>query len=216
VGVIVKRVVCFLLVSYTIIFSQVNVGGNDIRLYQFDKDNMTDNDVIIFTPNGHVTVMDGKLKMFPKFRNNIVRARLRHKVQNGSEIVVKIDNIPFNADGRLKFITSENNYIEVMFYDNEGIKSLVVSEKIMSDDESYIYRKVTPLSTPMHIKIRFEKNKTEFFIGYALKSFDNFFEISLKSSNILLTFFSLSPIYIDKTLEQSKLKIPFFKDFAKE
>ena len=39
---------------------------------------------------------------------------------------------------------------------------------------------------------------------------------SLKSSNILRTFFSLSPTYIDKILEQSNDKIGRFKVLAKE
>ncbi|MBN2790807.1 MAG: hypothetical protein JXR69_11500 [Candidatus Delongbacteria bacterium] len=179
-------IVSSLLFLASIALSQVNITGNDLRIYQFDKGNMTDNDVIIFTPNDHVIVGDGKLKLFSKFRNNIVRARLRHKVRNGSEIVVKVDNIPFNADGRIKLITSENNYCELMFYDNEGIKSLVISEKILSNDESYIYRKVTPLSTPIHIKISVQKDKTLFSLGYAGRSFDKFFETDLVLDNFMI------------------------------
>lgn len=185
-GVILKNVIYLVLLIIGIVFSQVNVSGNDLRIYQFDKNNMTDNDIIIFTPNDNVIVTDGKLKLLPKFTNNIARARLRHKVRNGSEIIVKVDNIPYNADGRIKLITSENNYIELMFYDNEGIKSLVISEKIMSNDESYIYRKVTPLSNPIHIKIRVEKNKTEFSLGYAGRSFDKFFETDLTLDNFMI------------------------------
>ena len=185
-GVILKNIIYLVLLSIGIVFSQVNVSGNDIRIYQFDKGNMTDNDIIIFTPNDNVMVADGKLKLLPKYRNNIVRARLRHKVQNGSEIVIKVDNIPYNADGRIKLITSENNYVELMFYDNEGIKSLVISEKIMSNDESYIYRKVTPLSTPIHIKVRAEKDKTLFSLGYAGRSFDKFFETNLTLDNFMI------------------------------
>ncbi|MDA3884523.1 MAG: hypothetical protein PF638_02910 [Candidatus Delongbacteria bacterium] len=181
-----KSVIYLVLLSVSIVFSQVNVSGNDISIYQFDKGNMTDNDIILFTPNDNVMVVDGKLKLFPKYRNNVVSARLRNKVRNGSEIVIKVDNIPFNADGRIKLITSENNYVELMFYDNEGIKSLVISEKIMSNEESYIYRKVTPLSTPIHIKIRVEKNKTEFFLGYAGRSFDKFFETDLTLDNFMI------------------------------
>ncbi|NOR44623.1 MAG: hypothetical protein GQ534_03475 [Candidatus Delongbacteria bacterium] len=189
-----KSVIYLVLLSISIVFSQVNVSGNDLRIYQFDKDNMTDNDIIIFTPNENVMVDGGKLKLLPKYRNNVVRARLRHKVQNGSEIVVKVDNIPYNADGRIKLITSENNYVELMFYDNEGIKSLVISEKIMSNDENYIYRKVTPLSTPIHIKIRVEKNKTEFSLGYAGRSFDKFFETGLTLDNFMIQFESSTKI----------------------
>jgi len=185
-GVILKSIIYLILLITCIVFSQVNVSGNDFRIYQFDKGNMTDNDIIIFTPNDNVTAADGKLKLLPKYTNNVVRARLRHKVRNGSEIVVKVDNIPYNADGRIKLITSENNYVELMFYDNEGIKSLVISEKIMSNDESYIYRKVTPLSTPMHIKIRVEKDKTEFSLGYAGRSFDKFFETDMTLDNFMI------------------------------
>ncbi|MDA3837475.1 MAG: hypothetical protein PF574_00660 [Candidatus Delongbacteria bacterium] len=181
-----KTIIYLVLLSVSIVFSQVNVSGNDLRIYQFDKSNMTDNDIILFTPNDNVIVADGKLKLFPKYRNNVVSARLRNKVRNGSEIVIKVDNIPYNADGRIKLITSENNYIELMFYDNEGIKSLVISEKIMSNDESYIYRKVTPLSTPMHIKIRVEKDKTEFSLGYAGRSFDKFFKTDLTLDNFMI------------------------------
>ena len=185
-GVILKNVIYLVLLSISIVFSQVNISGNDLRIYQFDKGNMTDNDIIIFTPNENVMVDGGKLKLLPKYRNNIARARLRHKVKNGSEVIVKIDNIPYNADGRIKLITSENNYIELMFYDNEGIKSLVISEKIMSDEETYIYRKVTPLSTPIHIKMCLEKEKSLFFLGYAGRSFDKFFETNLTLDNFMI------------------------------
>ena len=185
-GVILKSVIYLVLLGISIVFSQVNINGNDLKIYQFDKNNMTDNDIIIFTPNESVIVDGGKLKLLPKFRNNIARARLRHKVKNGSEIIVKVDNIPYNADGRIKLITSENNYVELMFYDNEGIKSLVISEKIMSNDESYIYRKVTPLSTPIHIKICVGKEKSSFSLGYAGRSFDKFFETDLTLDNFMI------------------------------
>ena len=181
-----KNIIYFLLLSIGIVFSQVNIGGNDLTVYQFDKDNMSDNDIIVYSSDENIKVSDGKLKLFPIFKNNVVRSRLRSKVKNGSEIVVKVDGIPFNADGRLKLITSENNYIQLMFYDNEGKKSIVISEKILSYQENYVYRKITPLLTPLYLKIRLQKDKTIFYLGYAGRSFDNFYETDLILDNVMI------------------------------
>ncbi|MCK5759814.1 MAG: hypothetical protein KAH33_00880 [Candidatus Delongbacteria bacterium] len=181
-----KNITWFLLLSISTIFSQVNISGNDVTLYQFDKDNMSDNDIIIFSSNENVKVVDGKLKLLPIFKNNIVRARLRSKVMNGSEIVLKIDNLPFNGVGNLKLMTSDNNFIQLKFYDNEGSKSVVISEKILSAQENYIYRKITPISTPVLFKIQLQKDKTVFSIGYTGRSFNNIFEIDLSLDNAMI------------------------------
>lgn len=185
-GVILKINFYFLLICIGTLFSQFNISGNDFTIYQFDKNNMSDNDIIVFSSAENIKVIDGKLKLFPLLRNNIARARLRYKVRNGSEIVLKIDNIPFNGDGRLKLITSDNNFIQLMFYDNEGAKSLVVSEKILSNDEQYLYRKITPLSSSIFLKVRFQKDKTVFYLGYVGRSFDKFFETDLTLDNFMI------------------------------
>ncbi|MCK4979780.1 MAG: hypothetical protein KAS62_05250 [Candidatus Delongbacteria bacterium] len=181
-----KNTICFLLLCVSTIFSQVNINGNDVTLYQFDSDNMSDNDIIIFSSGENVKVSDGKLKLLPVFKNNIVRTRLRSKVMNGSEIVLKIDNLPFNGVGNIKLLTSDNNFIQLKFYDNEGSKSIVVSEKILSAQENYIYRKITPISTPVLFKIHLQKDKTVFSIGYAGRSFNNIFETDLSLDNAMI------------------------------
>ena len=181
-----KNIIWFLLLSISTMFSQVNIGGNDVTIYQFDQDNMTDNDIIIFSSGENVKVTDGKLKLLPIFKNNIVRARLRSKVKNGSEIVLKVDNLPFNGVGNLKLMTSDNNFIQLKFYDNEGSKSIVISEKILSANESYLYRKITPISTPVLFKVQLLKDKTVFSIGYAGRSFNNIFETDLSLDNAMI------------------------------
>ncbi len=181
-----KNIIWFLLLSISTMFSQVNISGNDVTIYQFDQDNMTDNDIIIFSSGENVKVTDGKLKLLPIFKNNIVRARLRSKVKNGSEIVLKVDNLPFNGVGNLKLMTSDNNFIQLKFYDNEGSKSIVISEKILSANESYLYRKITPISTPVLFKVQLLKDKTVFSIGYAGRSFNNIFETDLSLDNAMI------------------------------
>ena len=185
-GVILKNIIYLVLISIGIVFSQINISGNDTRIYQFDKSNMSDNDIIIFSSDENVKVIDGKLRLLPIFKNNIVRARLRSKVANGSEIVLKIDNLPFNAEGNIKLMTSDNNFIQLKFYDNEGSKSIVISEKILSAQQKYIYRKITPITTPLLFKIQLEKDKTIFSLGYAGRSFDKFFETNLSLNNAMI------------------------------
>ena len=181
-----KNIIWFLLLSISLVFSQVNISGNDIALYQFDNDNMSDNDIIIFSSDENVKVSDGKLKLLPIFKNNIVRTRLRSKVANGSEIVMKVDNLPFNGVGNLKLMTSDNNFIQLKFYDNEGSKSIVISEKILSASENYVYRKITPISTPVLFKVQLQKDKTVFSIGYAGRSFNDIFETDLSLDNAMI------------------------------